>query len=309
MVLLNRIIMRKIILLISLIAGISSCYQEDALNVPDQADKYGVLEDTPADPTRHFIYQFYQQYETVIITNPTEADYKFNFTSDNGIKITSPEQSEEVINAGIDFLKKSLLNLYPDNFLKKNLPFSIILAEQVQMDAWGETTILNSYASDNFIAVSNITSALKTMSQKDFIKIRADINASFWAKYMSEVRGVFTIPDTFYKESETIEPDIYSGYFYLGYQSPAETDFYHYGLISYNTDSSYIDEEDPDFPFYSLYAPTKEMDLLQWMNFVFEKPQEELQEIFDDYPIMKKKYDIIKEAMLVNGFDLSQLEL
>ena len=68
-----------------------------ALNVPDQADKYGVLEDTPADPTRHFIYQFYQQYETVIITNPTEADYKFNFTSDNGIKITSPEQSEEVI--------------------------------------------------------------------------------------------------------------------------------------------------------------------------------------------------------------------
>ena len=58
MVLLNRIIMRKIILLISLIAGISSCYQEDALNVPDQADKYGVLEDTPADPTRHFIYQF-----------------------------------------------------------------------------------------------------------------------------------------------------------------------------------------------------------------------------------------------------------
>ena len=51
------------------------------------------------------------------------------------------------------------------------------------------------------------------------------------------------------------------------------------------------------------------MDLLQWMNFVFEKTQEELQEIFDDYPIMKKKYDIIKKAMLANGFDLSQLEL
>ena len=51
------------------------------------------------------------------------------------------------------------------------------------------------------------------------------------------------------------------------------------------------------------------MDLLQWMNFVFEKTQEELQEIFNDYPIMKKKYDIIKEAMLANGFDLSQLEL
>ena len=51
------------------------------------------------------------------------------------------------------------------------------------------------------------------------------------------------------------------------------------------------------------------MDLLQWMNFVFEKSQDELQDIFDDYPIMKKKYDIIKEAMLPNGFDLSKLEL
>lgn len=292
----------------SLIAGFSSCYHEDALNVPDQTDKYGVLEDTPTDPTRHFIYQFYQQYGTVIITNPTEADYKFNFTSDNGIKITSPEQNEEVINAGIDFLKKTLLNLYPDDFLKKNLPFSIILAKQVQMDAWGETTILNSYASGNFIAISNITPALKTMPQTEFIKIRADINANFWAKYMSEVRGVFTIPDTFYEVSEAIDPDIYNGYFYLGFQSPEETDFYQYGLISYNTDSSFVDD-DPDFPLYSLYAPTKEMDLLQWMNFVFEKPQEELQIIFDDYPIMKKKYDIIKEAMLTNGFDLSQLEL
>ena len=69
--------MKKIILLMSLVAGISSCYHEDALNVPDQADKYGVLEDASTDPTRHFIYQFYQQYETVIITNPTEADYHF----------------------------------------------------------------------------------------------------------------------------------------------------------------------------------------------------------------------------------------
>ncbi|MDE6162250.1 MAG: hypothetical protein K2F98_01700, partial [Bacteroides sp.] len=221
--------MKKIILLMSLIAGFSSCYHEDALNVPDQTDKYGVLEDTPTDPTRHFIYQFYQQYGTVIITNPTEADYKFNFTSDNGIKITSPEQNEEVINAGIDFLKKTLLNLYPDDFLKKNLPFSIILAKQVQMDAWGETTILNSYASGNFIAISNITPALKTMPQTEFIKIRADINANFWAKYMSEVRGVFTIPDTFYEVSEAIDPDIYNGYFYLGFQSPEETDFYQYG--------------------------------------------------------------------------------
>ncbi len=53
----------------------------------------------------------------MIITNPTEADYKFNFTANNGIKITAPEQKQEIIDEGIEFFcKKVLLNLYSDSF-------------------------------------------------------------------------------------------------------------------------------------------------------------------------------------------------
>ncbi|GCB35716.1 hypothetical protein [Bacteroides faecalis] len=303
--------MKKLILLISLLAGMSSCYHEDALIIPDQLDKYNILKDDPSDPTQHFRYQFYQKYQTVIITNPTGADYEFNFTSDNGIKIMAPEQNKEVINDGIDFLQRTLLDLYPDNFLKKNLPFSIILAEEVRMDSYGETAILNCYASGGFIALGNVTVGLKTMTQKEFYKIRADVNASFWARYMSQVRGLFIISDAFYEASEEVEPDIYSpNWFYFGYDAtPYNTDFYHYGLISYDPERSFVDEADPDFPWYSLYAPSKETDLSQWMNFVFLKTPVEIQEICDKYPVMKKKYDIIREAMLENGFDLSKLEL
>lgn len=68
-----------------------------------------------------------------------------------------------------------------------------------------------------------------------------------------------------------------------------------------------IDEDWPDFN--SIYAPLKSEDLAQWMNFVFEKTPAEIQEICDKYPVMKKKYDVIREAMLENGFDLSKLEL
>ena len=78
--------MKKLILLICMLAGMSSCYHEDALIVPEQPDKYNILTDDP----------FYQKYQTVIITNPTEADYKFNFTANNGIKITAPEQKQEI---------------------------------------------------------------------------------------------------------------------------------------------------------------------------------------------------------------------
>ena len=103
--------MKKLILLICMLAGMSSCYHEDALIVPEQPDKYNILTDDPSDPTQHFIYQFYQKYQTVIITNPTEADYKFNFTANNGIKITAPEQKQEIIDEG------SLLSQTQESFL------------------------------------------------------------------------------------------------------------------------------------------------------------------------------------------------
>lgn len=300
--------MKKLILLISLLAGMSSCYNEDALIIPDQPDKYNILQDDPSDPTQHFVYQFYQKYQTVIITNPTEADYKFNFTSDNGIKITAPEQQKEIIDEGIDFLQDVLLDLYPDDFLKKNLPFSILLAQQVQMASYGETTIMNCYASGSFIVLSNVTTDLKTMSREDFIKIRADVNATFWAKYMSEVRGLFTISDAFYEAGEEVEPDLYSPNWHrFEGTDPNAIDFYKYGIITYDEERSYIDEDWPDFN--SIYAPSKSGDLAMWMNFVFEKTPAEIQEICNNYPVMKKKYDVIREAMLENGFDLSKLDL
>lgn len=298
--------MKKLILLISLLAGMTSCYNEDALVIPEQPDKYNILTDDPSDPTQHFIYQFYQKYQTVIITNPTEADYKFNFTASNGIKITPPKQEQKVIDDGIVFMQKVLLDLYSDDFLKKNLPFSILLAEMIRLDAYGETDIKNCYASRSFIALGNVVANVNDLSKSDFVKIRADVNATFWSTYMSQVRGLFTIPDAFYDVSETIQSGIYNGYFNLGSVNPNKIDFYKYGLISYNHDSSFIDFE---WDWFTVYAPTKAQDLDQWMTFVFEKTPAEIQEICAKYPPMKQKYDIIREAMLANGFDLSKLEL
>ena len=45
--------MKKLILLICMLAGMSSCYHEDALIVPEQPDKYNILTDDPSDPTQH----------------------------------------------------------------------------------------------------------------------------------------------------------------------------------------------------------------------------------------------------------------
>ena len=64
--------MKKLILLICMLAGMSSCYHEDALIVPEQPDKYNILTDDPSDPTQHFIYQFYQKYQNSTLQRITE---------------------------------------------------------------------------------------------------------------------------------------------------------------------------------------------------------------------------------------------
>ena len=81
------------------------------------------------------------------------------------------------------------------------------------------------------------------MTDEEFVKIRADVNASFWAKYMSEVRGLFTISDAFYEASEEVEPKLYDPNWYrFKGTDPNEIDFYKYGVITYS-ENSYIDED------------------------------------------------------------------
>lgn len=48
--------MKKLILLICMLAGMSSCYHEDALIVPEQPDKYNILTDDPCQIRHSILY-------------------------------------------------------------------------------------------------------------------------------------------------------------------------------------------------------------------------------------------------------------
>ena len=300
--------MKKLILLICMLAGMSSCYHEDALIVPEQPDKYNILTDDPSDPTQHFIYQFYQKYQTVIITNPTEADYKFNFTANNGIKITAPEQKQEIIDEGIEFLQKVLLNLYSDSFLKKNLPFSILLSEEVRMASYGETTIMNCYASSSFIALGNVSSSLKTMTDEEFVKNRADVNASFWAKYISEVRGLFSISDAdFYSQrvSQNILKDIENHTLILKENRHNEVDMwvsYMAFVFDLNFKSSYLFIRENDYIHRNMERLHFTGNLKEDMLYARNIP-------IDINPIRKEKSGTLSEYMQRAEYYLDEMEI
>ena len=54
--------MKKIILLIALLSGLTACYHEDGLNVPDLSDKYGVLQDSSDAHTAFHLRSSHQKY-------------------------------------------------------------------------------------------------------------------------------------------------------------------------------------------------------------------------------------------------------
>ena len=80
------------------------------------------------------------------------------------------------------------------------------------------------------------------------------------------------------------------------------------GFISYDPGNTSYDD-DPILGGWWIQAPNKSIDVSQWLEFVFRVTPGERDMLLEKYPLMKKKYRILQEAMKqCDGFDISNLE-
>lgn len=290
--------MKKIfIALFAALAIFTSCEKEGRLNLPPEQPRYNLADD-PNDPVQHFVYETYQKYGVIVVTNPTIADYKFNFSSDNGIVMTAPPQDRDVLMAGIGLLKEIIFDKYPENFLKQNLPVTIIMANTINMASYGETYEMASYVARNYLAISHINEELPNLTAEEKQAIDADANSKLWATYMTTMLQSFSVPEDFYNAGIKAFPDEDYYEFYWE-KDPAEIDFYSYGFIWYDEEASFIE---PDWFWYDVYGPDKNLDVLQWIKFILGTSKSEIDEICNKYPIMKQKYEILSAAMADAGY-------
>lgn len=299
---------------------LGGCEKEETLNVEPIGSKYNLADD-PNDPVQHFIYEMYRDYGIVMITNPTEADYAYNFTNSNRLAFVAPPQDQEVLLAGLEFIKTNFLDLYSADFKKKNMPFTILLAKSVVNESHGGSAAVDAYASSGMLIISNIDENIATLSEEQTAQYKAAINATFWSTYMGTVRHLFSVPDEFYQVSggETGDAGDYNLYVwemrkdYDGVDNPNyelhKTKEYWYSLGFADVIDYYI-SEDPD-PFwadydsysYTMPSPTEDVDL--WTKFIFMTPSDEMTTICQTYEKMQQKYDILKKALEDAGCDLS----
>ena len=104
-----------------LLLGFNACSDEDDIHV-NVEDSWYNLEDDPSDPVQHYIYQFYKDYQTIIIKDPEVEDYRYNFKRKNNIKVVAPVQEAALLTKGLDMVKDIFIEVYPESFKKKYFP-------------------------------------------------------------------------------------------------------------------------------------------------------------------------------------------
>ncbi len=280
---------------------ISSCTKEK-INVENQKSFYSDDIDDSKDVIKHQQYLFFKKYNSHLILNPEIKDYGFNFESPNKLEIGRLNQEKESLNADIQLLNELFLDLYSDEFKKKNLPYSIILTKSIVATVGSGYSAKKVpylvYADPRFMAISNFPENGSKLSDADKTALKGAINSKFWGYYLSTIKNSFKVNAEFYTVTN---PDYYGQKTSL---DPNTFNWYDLGFVSYDKVKSSYDDW---FEEYETYTPTKELDLEQWIEFVFTKTKAERDEIFSSSPLMQQKYDILKQSFEQVGFDISSL--
>lgn len=264
-----------------------ACDDDEDIKVELTEGRY-FLEDDPDDYVKHYVYDFFQKYGTVILYNPEVQDYRYNFKDRNNIIITPPSQEEGVIKAGFELFDELFLSYYSDDFKKKYLPFTLQLGELIKSE--NSKNIYDSYVSRSFIALSNVNSDISIMTDETKKEISKKMHFDYWYKNLLSERKFISIPGSFYKSGESL---------YNEYTDPDKELSSKDELIDRVRDNGFISY--PGFYTSSKYTskkyPDKGEDVYDFFYHIFYLTNSELNDILNAYPKIKAKYDILRSAI------------
>ena len=290
--------MKKIYLILILFAFIGC--DNDNPTAELEEGRYHLV-DNPNDYVQHFVYDFYKNYGTVIICNPEEQDYKYNFMDVNNINIVAPTQDEAILKAGFQLLDDVFLSKYDDTFKKKYLPFTIQLADTIQKASKLSTTY-DYYCSYNLIALGNINNDLINMDDAKKSEISKELNLDYWYTYIFSLREAIVMPTTFFKSGEEFYQKSFKYDLDLGLTSAEEA----IDEVRSNGFMSYEGYDEGDYK-YSEY-PSESEDVYYFLQAIINMNKSELATILDTYPNVKFKYNLLVKAILTQtGFDIQTL--
>jgi hypothetical protein len=183
---------------ICLVLVASSCKKEDALTPSEFNELYKLPQgDQPYDQE---IVEFYKKYNTVILYKFSMVDFAYSPLGAQPPHTTFSPVEPGQVQESLDFLNQQWFNTYPEVFLKKNLPFKILLASDIYRDipsGTGENIgkswppAISGFNHVTFGRGGRITGM--TEIQKD--SVRGELNHGFW--YLAALNGQLDLPPLF----------------------------------------------------------------------------------------------------------------
>lgn len=179
-----------------LVVLVSSCKKENKISENDDDRRMYKLPQGN-QPYDQQIVEFYKKYNTVILYNFDQADFSYGFTGPMELNLWATPAGPNGIQETMDFFQQHWFSLYPEEFLKKHLPFKILLASLIRKKReWGgmDTFQMKAYAGYRNVAFG-LTGQLGGLLHEQIDSARGAIHAAFWQQAL--FNGTLTVPPGF----------------------------------------------------------------------------------------------------------------
>lgn len=270
-----------------------SCYKEDPIITAKDEPQY-VIEDS-SDPAQHYLYTFLQDTGVYILSEYNDVDYKWNVYDESNYELTRIDPG--IFNEAVEYLRKTLTDVYETGFAAKYFPFKILLAGTIEdtMSYTDDGADMVCGFGRNYIAIGQLRADI--LPAKDNARILADlgrINGILWGNFIY-TNDLISIPESFFSPSrQYYEQNLKS----LIVDGDTEAAIRSVGMWFYG--------EEPDS--YYAMAPDAAGDVAGFVEMILTHTEEEMKAEMEGYDILLVKYNALIDAVKdATGIDLQEL--
>lgn len=263
-----------------------SCAKEDDLGtIPPLEPDYTLPQgNSPADDR---IVDFYDTYGTYILYEFTDADFCWSQMEGSSADYSFTKADPQYAGEMLDLLEQAWVELYPTEFHRKYMPYKIFLTNGLFYGT--SQTPVKVWVDKGKIAVAGCSAALKDMTAEDKSAFKAALQQSLWINWSEGLE----FPDAFFAVSN---------YTVNCQASPESPD--------YPRTRGFVADNGKEWAVYSGFEwwqkkkLDSDTDLQTYLGSMVSRTSEEWAADLE-YPLVKQKYDILRNYVLENlGVDL-----
>ena len=259
-------------------------------------DKLGEIEPLTPDyelpqgksPADNRIEDYYKQYGSYILYDYTKLDFQYDMPSTSDFTYVLPDP--QYVGDMLDLLEDIWFDFYSAKFHKKCMPFKLFFSEVLQMNYITGTYRMFSYSIGNSCYLGFCSDTLKKITPATKLQFKDELQKNLWGLWLS---GTVSGPEAFYEVSD--------------YSRVTDDDV---SSPNHARVRGFLSMDGFEWSMYMQFHPLSGKKQSDLISFVFAAITRTSSDLASDlaYPLVKKKYDILRNWLLEEyDFDIQKV--